>query len=357
MTTKAKWFLKQYWRAGAIRSIFGVLLGMFILGRYYYPLIPILNELDPSILGAILLAGFLLLLFLGIGFLYDAKLQLWNENLQVSVDRDPFTYVPYIRYRMMEYPFFLSLMAGLRLIAKKTGASTQDLDDLVEYLEFYYRLSPQIKDHLFGTPPVAQEYMSNHPFTHRDEVAIVKRGIGSRIKYKFQLVVWRLNWVQSFTGLGQDVLVFVALYIGILFPGAITPTGGVAFDVLGLGILFISLPLFLGLVALGWAYDKKLRLWSPDFAVKAERDPYSYVPDFRLIAFAYPFYYSLYSFLHEAQSFLGIQHQEMEDTIEFLHEYWMLSSSRDTDMVRARELRAELGSVWEPHEKTSSMEN
>ena len=195
MTSKSKWILKQYWRVGAIRAIFGVVLGMFVLGRYYYPFVPFLNNLDPGILGAILLAGILLLVFLTVGFFYDAKLQLWNEAHRVSVDRNPFTYVPYYRFKMMEYPFFFSLVTTLRNIALKVGASTQNLDDLSEYLEFYFSLKPEIREHLFGTPPIAQEYMSKHPFTEKEEPSQFKQSFGKSVKYKFQLTVWRLNWV------------------------------------------------------------------------------------------------------------------------------------------------------------------
>ncbi len=72
-----------------------------------------------------------------------------------------------------------------------------------------------------------------------------------------------MNWIQSLTVLFQDVLVFCALYVTLLFPDQVVD-GLVPLNYLMLGILFLSLPLYLFLIAAGWYYDKKLRVWSAD---------------------------------------------------------------------------------------------
>jgi hypothetical protein len=148
--------------------------------------------------------------------------------------------------------------------------------------------------------------------------------------------------VQSFTGLAQDVLVFGTLYIGLVFPDV--PDG--SFNQFILGLLLISIPLYLGLTAFGWYYDKRLQLWSPDWIVRKQRDPYSYVPEPRMFQFDLPYLYGILYFYLRIQNKLGIKNQELVKIIKFLDSFWKLSPRNESDMQKARELRAELGKIF-----------
>ena len=125
--------MKQYWRVGEIRTIVGVLLGMLVLGRYYYTFIPFFNSFDPSILGAILLAGTFLLIFLIAGYVYDEKLRLWNEQTQVLAEKNPYQYVPNPRLYQIEYPIFYAMIDTLRQLLVKRGLDTENIDSLALY--------------------------------------------------------------------------------------------------------------------------------------------------------------------------------------------------------------------------------
>ena len=93
--SKSKWIMKQYWRIGTIRSLSSLALSMLVLGRLYYIYIPGLSDL--GLLGALILGTFLILLFIGIGTLYDIKGKMWCPKNQALVDRSVYEYVPNIR--------------------------------------------------------------------------------------------------------------------------------------------------------------------------------------------------------------------------------------------------------------------
>ncbi|MHA1928255.1 MAG: hypothetical protein ACTSV2_06720 [Candidatus Thorarchaeota archaeon] len=343
--SKSKWIMKQYWRVGSIRQIFGVLIGMFVLGRVYYSYVPGFNNLEPSIMGAIFLACFLLVIFIGVGYLYDVKLKLWNQKTQVAVEKNPYSYVPYIRYEMAEYPFFHAFIHSLRNIGKKKNLDMSQLEDLNRYLLWYFSLSTSRRSDLFSAEKHAEEFLKYHPFVNSQDISSHKIKWGERLKKGFQLRMWRLTWVQGLTGLAQDVLVFAVLYIGIIFPEVLNSSGEVSFDGMLLGIVLISLPLYITLIIAGYYYDKKLRLWAPDFVVKTERTPFSYVPEPKMRGFYYPFLLAIYDFFTNLSNKLNLDSGALESIMKYFEEFWELSPS-NSGMARARKMRNELGSLF-----------
>lgn len=337
--------MKQYWRVGTIRTIVGVLLGMLVLGRYYYQLIPFFNSFDPSILGAILLAGVFLLIFLMAGYVYDEKLELWNEQTQVLVEKDPYQYVPNPRLCQLEYPILYTIIDTLRKILVKNGLDTKKIDSFALYLDGYFKRTPSSRNDLLTAEKVAGTFMQEHPFIE-ESTKTPKQSIRAKIKKGFQLQTWRLTWVQSFTGLPQDVLVFAALYIVVLFPDAVTPSGGVTLEYLFLGILFISLPLYVTLVIGGYYYDKKLRMWSPDSVVKVERTPFSYVSSPHIQAFMFPFLYGVLSFYYSLFIELKIDTAYLQKIINYLDRYFALRPENTTHIDLAKKMRSDLGSPF-----------
>jgi len=337
--------MKQYWRVGTIRAMVGLLLGMLVLGRYYYRFIPFFDSFEPSILGAIVLAGVLFLVFLGAGYLYDEKIQLWNEQIQIVTEKNPYQYVPKPRLYQIEYPLYYALIDTIKQIFTKRGLDTQQIDELSQYLKYYFDRRPNRRSDLFTAEGIAETFMQKHPFVE-DDVVKSTPGIRSRIKKGFQLRVWRLTWVQSFTGLAQDVLVFASLYIVVLFPDEVTSTGGVSLELLFLGILFISLPLYVGLIISGYYYDKKLRIWSPDNVVKIERNPFSYVPTPRIISFTLPIINFLLTFYYDMFIKLGLDTAELERLIEYLEKYMNLTPGKLSDYDFAKKMRSDFGPLF-----------
>jgi hypothetical protein len=232
-----KWIMKQYWRVSTIRAILGLLLGMLVLGAFYYRLVPFLSDL--GIFGAIILAGIFFLIFLGVGYVYDAKARLWNEQAQVGVEKNPYMFVPYFRFFMAEYPLFYALIYTMKKVLHAYGLDSSNVEDLSLYLEGYFNRRPWKTEDLFTSEANAKLFIDKHPFLESRYKKESSISISSRIKKGFQLQVWRLTWVQSFTGLAQDVLVFGTLYIGLVFPGI--PEG--SFNLFLQGLLLISIPL------------------------------------------------------------------------------------------------------------------
>ncbi|MHA1246290.1 MAG: hypothetical protein ACTSPE_03120 [Candidatus Thorarchaeota archaeon] len=345
MPPKSKWIMKQYWRLTTVRAILGVLLGMLVLGRYYYGFLPILRDMDPSILGAIVLAAVFLGIFLVFGFIYDDVLQLWNERSQVNMDKNPYSYVPLIRLKMAEYPYYYSWLYLLRCVATDRGLDAKWVSDLALYLDEYYRRSPERRSDLFQALKKGEVFLENHPFVAERVPDSRRQPIGSKVKKWFMLQVWRLTWVQNFTGVLQDSLVFAALYVGILF-GVSTETGTVPIGYLILGVLVISVPFMVIQVAAGWYYDRRLQLWSPDQIVRVERNPYSYVPEPRLVAFGAPFLYAQIHALRELAQAYGVSTSQIHRVSVHLERFFNLAAEGERGIEKAKRLRKEFGSVF-----------
>ena len=344
---KAKWIMKQYWRIGTVRAIFALLMGMLILARYYYVFIPWL--LDMGFFGALFLALILLLIFLFAGYLYDVKGRLWSEKMQVMAEKNVYSYVPSFKSLSTEYPYVYCLVDTMKQILTHYKLNTTAVDDLAVYLDSYFSRSAQETKDIKESQRMANEFNAGHRFTETQEPKRKCVGIRARIAKGFQLQVWRLTWVQNFSGLAQDVLVFAALYVGILF-AEVAEANVVPFNYLILGILTLSLPLYLGLVVAGWYYDKKLRLWSPDMAVKVERNPYSYVPDLHMIGYEQPFLYALFNLYLSLFNKLNLDNSELVKATVFLESFWTLTAGIHSDMDVARNLRKDFGKVFVPIE-------
>ncbi|MGY5871400.1 MAG: hypothetical protein RTV72_04065 [Candidatus Thorarchaeota archaeon] len=336
--TKTKWIMKQYWRVGTIRVLLSLALGMFVLGRGYYIYIPALADL--GIIGALILGSFLVLLFLGIGWLYDEKGKMWSPKLQAVAERNPYQYVTNFKSLTYDYQAFYGIIATMRKVLRKTGIDSTPIDDLSEHLGTFFDRKIRRAD-IFGAEPEALVFNRKHTFLKGQDFQKKKVPISYRLKLGFETELLRLNWIQSLTGLFQDVLVFGALYVTILFPEQVT-NGLVPIDYLILGILFLSMPLFLGLIAAGWYYDKKMRVWSADFIVKFERNPYMYVPDPRNGVMEIPFFLILLKTLSAIFEKQTLDRKELQTMIQYLETYQQFDASVDQNMEDARALRSNL---------------
>jgi hypothetical protein len=331
--------MKQYWRIGTIRALLGLAMGMFSLGRFYYVYIPWLQPL--GLIGALVLGSILLLLFMGLGWAYDEKAKMWSQKIQVAAERDPYRYVPNYRAYAIDYPFFFAFITTLRGIFQKLELDTDTLDNNLEFLHKYYGWAP-VKSDLVVTEPTAEEFLDSYPFS-TTEYEPGRVSLGTRAKLGFEVQNIRINWIQALTGIFQDVLVFSAfyvalLYVNILVPGA-DPDALVPLEVFVPGIILISLPIILGIAGIGWYYDRKLMVWSADIPVKIERNPYTYVPEPRLYSIMYPIFHTHLLVLEEVMISRGIDETEIQDLREYLHSYYELDVANEEDMGKAKALR------------------
>ena len=336
--TKTKWIMKQYWRIGTIRVLLSLALGMFVLGRGYYTFIPFLADL--GLLGALSLGSFLVLLFMGIGWWYDEKGKMWSPKLQAIAERNAYQYVSNYKSLTYDYQAFYAIIATMRKVLIKTGIDSTPIDELSTHIGTFFERKVQRSD-IFGAEQHALEFNKKHTFIDGQDLRKKQVPISYRLKLGFETEILRLNWIQSLTGLLQDVLVFGALYVTILYPEQVTD-GLVPINYLILGILFLSLPLFFGLTAAGWYYDKKLRVWSADIVVKFERNPYMYVPDPRNGVMEIPFFSILLKTLSSLFEKWDIDRTELLTMIQYLDTYQQYNASDSQNMEDARALRREL---------------
>ena len=335
--------MKQYWRVSTIRAFLGILLGMLVLGRYYYVYVPPLVDL--GFIGAIILGTIFLVTFIYFGFLYDAKAKMWNEQNIVTFERNPYQYTPAPRFMMAEYPTLFAVTSTMRKLLVKLQIDTEPLDEFTEYLDKHFGYSPTSRSILDESANLGEQFMKDHPFVTGPASEPSRTSIRSRMKKGFLTEVWRMTQIQSVTGLVQDVFVFAAFYSLLLFP-AVVVEGVLPVDYLLLGILLIAFPLLIVLVAIGWVYDKRLRLWSPTQIVLWERIPYSYVPEPRFFIFLFPIFYSLLKTYYDMFVKLNIDTTFLTRIIIYLDKHWQLTVKKESDMALSRKNRSDLGPLF-----------
>jgi len=333
----SKWIMKQYWRVGTIRALSALAMGMLVIGRWYYGSIPILK--DWGIIGALILGAILFCGFLAVGWVYDIKAKMWSQKTQVSVERNPYYYVPNFKNAAFEYPIFYSLLKTLKKIMVKMDIDTSSVDDLALFLESYFSFLPKKTD-IQQANLDGDIFLETHPLNPAEQNELGKVPFSSKVKLGWEVNILRINWIQALTGLFQDVLIFGVLYVLVIFP-YITPDQTLTYAVLG-----ISLPMLFFLIIGGWVYDKKLRIWSVDTAVKVDRNPYSYVLEPRLFAFTLPFIMNLMNTLVALLDNHNIERGEIERVLNYLEQYMKFSASRNQDLVAATDLRKNLGTLF-----------
>ena len=341
--SKAKWIMKQYWRISTIRTLSGLVLGMLVIGQLYFEYIPALAEL--GILGAFILSFILILFFLFLGWAYDVKARMWKQKSQALTERDPFQYVPGPNSYASEYPIHFAFMSTIQSVFQKIGVEDSSIDDIIEYLSEYYKRKP-IKRDIRSAHSKAEAYLADHSFTEDkiDEPRGVSRS--SRLKLGFEVNRVRLLWIQQLTGMATDALVFGALYVTLLFPDVVS-NDIVPFEYLILGLLILSLPLYMGITMIGWYYDKKLKVWAADSAVRAERSPYQYVPPPKAYGIEMPVYFALFEMMIKVFKQINVDTSELERIIQYMTDYGSLDVRNDADIAAARTLRKSYGDLFD----------
>jgi hypothetical protein len=235
--------MKQYWRVGAIRALTSLALGMFVLGRLYYEYVPVLQ--DMGVMGALLLGSAFVLVFMGLGWIYDVKGRMWSPQAQAGVERSPFSYVADYRSYATDYAVFYSSLKTLKRIESKLGHDTESTEDVLNYLGGFFNRGINRKD-IFSSVEDAKGFMQDHPFSQKQDAVERTPSLGGRAKLGFQVQMLRLTWIQSLTGLIQDVLIFGTFMITLIyFEGTDVIGGIVPLEILIIGFFIISLPLFI----------------------------------------------------------------------------------------------------------------
>ncbi len=338
---KTKWIMKQYWRITAVRAWMGLALAMFSLGKVYAQQTPGIAEL--GLIGALLLGSVLMLVFLGIGWLYDVKGKMWSPKMQTLVERDPYNYIPNYKTYTIDYPIVFALTSTFRKLLQERGISTEILDTVNMHTHRYFNRAAEKAD-IIESKADSISFFEKYPF-FRETNQKKRVSVTAKSKLGFEVVKLRLDWIQQLTGMLQDALIFAAVYVVWIFPDVMVDNV-VPISYLILGFFLLSIPMLFFVTLAGWYYDKKLRIWSPDMIVKVERTPYTYVPYPRTVAMDIPAYYTILEIMKMIMEKLEIDTIEVENILAYMDTYFDLKASRDNDMEKARMLRKEFGEVF-----------
>lgn len=311
---------------------------MLVIGKLYLDFVPVLR--DMGVIGALLLGMMLFLAFLSLGWIYDIRLRMWSQKIQANYERHAYYHIPMIRTDIFEYPVLYAIVQTIKSLADKFEIDGVSIDQLATYLQEYFSLRPNKTD-INRSIEMGKEFLDEHPFSRTEYDTSQAISISSRIKLGWETQILRLTWIQSLTGLVQDTLVFGALYVFVIFPDAASE------NAIFLAFFAISLPLLIFLVFVGWVYDKKLRIWSADLAVRVERNPYTYILQPALVAFTIPFFYTLLRVFHETLIKLGLDTEELEKIILYFDEYTKIRTTTSKDLDSAVKMRAKLGSLFQ----------
>lgn len=332
-----KWVMKQYWRVSQIRILTSLGLSMLVIGKLYLDYVPILR--DYGGLGALLLGMMLFLAFLGLGWIYDTRMRMWSQKFQANYERHAYYHIPAIRSLTYEYPIVYALVQTIKGVAEKVEIDDSAINRISEFMQEYFSLRANRRD-IERTIEMSNEFLEEYPISETGYQQKRPMPLASRLKLGWETQILRLTWIQSLTGLVQDVLVFGALYVFVLFPDATSA------NALFLAFFAISVPLLILLVILGWVYDRKLRIWSADTTVKIERNPYTFVLQPGELTITIPFFYALLSVLYDISSKLGLDTEELERVILYFDEYTKLQTTTSKDLDRAMKMRASLGGIF-----------
>lgn len=315
---------------------------MLSLGKLYYQDIPPLADL--GFFGALILGSILILVFMGVGWLYDEKAKLWKAKQQVNIDRFPYRCVPNIRAFSMDYPILFAFLTSLFRIFDKLGLDTEPLNDLSEYLTKNYSFRAEKSD-MDESKDLGDQFMENRPFRTGGDPPGGPVSLTARVALGFETQSLRFVWIQELTGMAQDALVITGVYVIFLFPNVVVD-GVVPLSYMLLGILIVAFPVMFLIVGLGWFYDRKLKIWSVDRIVRVERTPYSYLAEPNIYTIFMPYYMTLFRILGDVQKKEGLDTTEVDKILTFLDAYFKFDVAKTKDMERARQLRRDYGTLF-----------
>jgi len=136
--------MKWRFRIDQARAIFGLLTFAALLGVGYIDYITFFAK--QGFWGIMEFTLIIFVIFLIGGYLYDRVLQLWAETQTVNVYRNPFTYVPHPRERIISMAYWAYVFQSLDQIAEKLDVDIKSKDLMRPLIEYYLSLTPNITD-------------------------------------------------------------------------------------------------------------------------------------------------------------------------------------------------------------------
>jgi hypothetical protein len=159
--------MKQEWRIIKIRGIWSLFYGILLLAAAYYGYIPLFS--DMGTLGPFVFAGIILIVFLVLGYIYDKVLVMWAPSKEVTMERNPYQYVPSPKDHIFWFPFYSSLLNALEELAKNYEVDLDPIRDTKEYYSQLQKLRPERKEDLDLAIKLRDDFVSKHPFHNMED--------------------------------------------------------------------------------------------------------------------------------------------------------------------------------------------
>jgi len=158
-----KWVMKQYWRIVQVRGIWNLFYGMLLLAIAYYIYIPFFY--DMGAFGPFVFAGILLFSFLIIGYLYDRVFVMWGPQQEVSIERNPYSFVPQPQDHIFWFPLYSGILEASAKIVKEFDLDLTCIEETREYFDKLQKFSPLAPGAIDAAIEHRNAYVASHPFT------------------------------------------------------------------------------------------------------------------------------------------------------------------------------------------------
>jgi len=134
--------MKWRFRLEQARAIFGLLTFAVLLAIGYYEKIPWFNEINFWLSNIILTLIIFVVFVLG-GYLYDRVFRLWTENTKVTIERNPYTYVPTPKEEIFTMGVYSFMISSLSKISKNLGIELEGEEAVKLMFNEYYSMNPE----------------------------------------------------------------------------------------------------------------------------------------------------------------------------------------------------------------------
>lgn len=157
-----KWIMKQYWRLVTVRGIWNLFYGILLLAIAYYMYLPFFY--DMGALGPFALAFVLFMTFLIIGYLYDRVFVMWGPQQEVTIERNPFSFVPQPQDHIFWFPAYAGLLEASAQLADVFDLDKANIEDTREYFDKLQKFSPINSEDIDKAIKHRKEFVEKHPF-------------------------------------------------------------------------------------------------------------------------------------------------------------------------------------------------
>ncbi|NHJ46177.1 MAG: hypothetical protein FK733_00180 [Asgard group archaeon] len=165
--TWTKYFVMKWrFRLDQARAIFGLVTFAILLANSYGDDLPWFKD---DWRREILLAVIVFFIFALGGYLYDRSFRLWTETQKVSVERNPYTYVPNPKERWQSRAFWSYNLTVLSQIAEKLDIKIENEEFMRLFISHYYSLTPSHDN-------IEQESVKLSKVADRFQEAFLSRG-------------------------------------------------------------------------------------------------------------------------------------------------------------------------------------